>query len=82
MSGRMASDEKNGRVRIAKESKNIIMLDAAGMMVDMYKPDAPGSSIVQLLETILESSLAQLHLDLVNFGALYSLESTSDCVYW
>jgi hypothetical protein len=49
---------RNGRVWIAKESKNIIMLDAAqyGMIVDANMQGAPGSPTVQLLETIRESS--------------------------
>ncbi len=48
----------NGRAWIAKESKNIVMLDAAqyGMLVDIHRLDAPCSPTMQLSETIRESN--------------------------
>lgn len=63
--------KRNGRVWIAAESKNIIMLDAAqyGMLVDMCTHDAsdtPGPT-VHLLETIRQSSRAQRNLDLEHY---------------
>jgi ribonuclease HI len=60
---------RNGRVWIAKESKNITILDAAqyGMIIAMHTPDEPGSPSVQLLETIWKSSRAQRQLDLEHY---------------
>ena len=63
--------QRNGRVWIATEVKNIIMLDAAhyGMLVDMGTHDAsdPPSPTVHLLETIRKSSRAQRDLDLEHY---------------
>jgi hypothetical protein len=63
--------KRNGRVCIAAESKNIIMLDAAqnGMLVDMCTHGAsdPPRPAVHLLETIRKSCCAQRNLDLEHY---------------
>ncbi len=60
---------RNSRVWIAKETKNIVMLDAAQyrMIVDVNMQEAPCSPTVQLLETIRRSSLVQCYLDLEHY---------------
>ncbi len=68
MPERMQVMKRNGRVWIAAESKNVIMLDAAqnGMLVVICTHDAsdPQGPSVHLLETILKSGSSQRNLNL------------------